>query len=236
MLKESVREFEIVITPEAMRVLTAFKNEVALFKLSLSRSCFAEYVLSAESASVGVKTAAVSKALSCIADDETLTMTYDGKSNKMYFKGAASQIKTYERASSFEVQLMEIPPLDIIVSEQPTHDAIFCLDAKQFQKECANLETFHDALELVVAPNKVLLQTASGGLITWPTPTVRLAEGLNSLSGTYDLKYINKFTKAVALCSTVQVGFSKNALLYLSYAVHGGGYLSLILAPKMNVK
>lgn len=235
-LKESVRDIRFVISPEDLRVLTTDKTEVALFKLSLPPSCFTEYVVSAEQSVIGMKAADLSKTLSCILDNETLTMNYDGTSSKMYFCSTSPQIKTYDRSSSFELKLIDIPPLDLIISENPTHEAVCCLKAKQFQVDCENLESFHTSLNLTASPIAVILETISGGRMVCPTDSVLLAEGLNSLTCTYDLKYINKFTKAVNLCSTVQIGFSNKGLLYLSYAVEGGGYLSLILAPKMDVK
>ena len=55
------------------------------------------------------------------------------------------------------------------------------------------------------------------------------------MSGTYSLKYMNFFTKATSMCSTVQImQEEQNLFLILRYNVANLGDLKFYLATKVN--
>ena len=64
---------------------------------------------------------------------------------------------------------------------------------------------------------------------------IQCTEGSDEMSGIYSLRYMNIFTKATSMCSTVQImQEDRNRFLILKYNVANLGELKFYLATKVS--
>ena len=76
------------------------------------------------------------------------------------------------------------------------------------------------------ATQKIIIGEAQNGLI--------FSKKNQNVSETFDLKYLNSFTKSTNLCSTVEIFLKKEYPLVIDYNVANLGKLQFCLAPKVS--
>lgn len=204
---------------------------VAFLLLHLPASAFAEYAVSTNLA-LGLNRAALAKALKCAGDHDKLQVTHEANGNKVSIASLAPT-KGYTRTGTFDVPLIEAERPDVVPAPAQ-HECAMPLNAAQFAADCKALSSFGDRVTLTASDglltlsNERKMRMSQKAAIEWFSPNH------DTVSGTYSLKYLNSFAGALALCGTVQIGFSSDTPLHLVYAIEGGGHLTYVLAPKIE--
>lgn len=230
-LKDLVQEICFCVTPAGISMASMDVSHVAFLRLMLPASSFSFYKVASDLL-IGVKQAVLAKALSCVSEKTSLTLLYDGKSMELRTKEEGP----LSREGTFPVEVIEVEPLDREPPEYPSHDVTFCLNAAVFQGDCEKLSGFKgDMILLTILSHEVRLALPSGGGMSETIMAQFQDPSLTSVTGTFALPYLQKFAKASSLCSTIQIGTSQDHPLYLVYSMEGGGSLTFILAPKIEV-
>lgn len=230
-LKDLVQEICFCVGPTGISMASMDVSHVAFLRLVLPASSFVFYNAPSDLL-IGVKQAVLAKALSCVSEKASLTLFFDGKSMELRTREEGP----ISREGNFPVGVIEVEPLDREPPEYPSHDVTFHLNAAIFQGDCEKLAGFKgDMIVLTILSNEVRFALPSGGGMSETIMAQFQDPALASVTGTFALPYLQKFAKASSLCSTIQMGTSQDHPLYLVYSMEGGGSLTFILAPKIEV-
>ena len=102
-----------------------------------------------------------------------------------------------------------------------------------FQRICRDMSNIGDEIIITRESNKLTL--ACEGDFANQETSIECVNESPKISGLYSLKYLNIFTKASGMCSSVQlIQETGNRFLILKYNVANLGDLKFYLATKIN--
>ena len=114
----------------------------------------------------------------------------------------------------------------------------------EFHRICRDLSTIGDSVMITVNKEGVVFSTAgelgSGAVTLKPSAAVDAEEDSvvidlkESVKLSFALRYLNHFTKATPLASSVTLSISKDVPLVVEYRVGDMGYIRYFLAPKIE--
>ena len=175
----------------------------------------------------GVNMTNMYKLLKTITVNDVLVISINSK-EFMNIEIHSEQKKT---STKFELKLLDINENQIEVPETEM-TIITPIPSVDFQRICRDMSNIGDELE-IHRGGKSLKLMCKGDFANQETEIQCVDESPN-LSGTYSLKYMNIFTKATSMCSTVQIMQEKqNRFLILKYNVANLGDLKFYLATKV---
>jgi len=213
---------------------------VSLVSLLLRSDGFERYRAD-RNISLGINLASMSKILKCASNDDSLTLKADDNANSVTFMfESANQSKL----SDFELKLMEIES-DVLGIPETEYKTVIKMPSSELQRICRDLTILGDTV--VISATKEGVKFSVNGELGNGNITLRhntevdakpeestTIEVQEPVSLTFALRYLNFFTKATALSSSVTLSMSKEVPLVVEYRIEDNGYLRFYLAPKIE--
>jgi proliferating cell nuclear antigen len=229
-LKDIINDVNVYFTPTGVKVLTLDTARVTLVHMFLAAENFEEYTCPAEIAA-GLNMANTYKLLKSVGPSDTLTMRIkDTDSLECVIENAAKKSRT-----SFKLKLLDINE-DILEVPDICMNVITTLPSIDFQRVARDMGNL--ANDMTITRYGTKLELACRGDFADQETVLEFGDEVPSrTSATYNLKYINLFTKATGLCSSVQLmqdSSDDQMPIVFRYGIANLGDVKFYLAPKMD--
>jgi proliferating cell nuclear antigen len=119
------------------------------------------------------------------------------------------------------------------------YDSVISMPSVDLQKYCRDLSIISNSVTITSMDTKFVLESqgdfASQRIIIGETQNGLVFSKKNqTVKESFDLKYLNSFTKSTNLCSTVEIFLKIEYPLIIEYNVANLGKLQYCLAPKIK--
>tara|TARA_Y100000361_G_scaffold153983_1_gene177575 strand:+ start:588 stop:1328 length:741 start_codon:yes stop_codon:yes gene_type:complete len=226
-LKDILNDVNIYFKPDGMYIVTLDTARTSLVDMYLSSDNFEEYTCENEIVA-GINVSNTFKLLKSISNSDVLVININSKEfmNIEIF----SEIK--KTSTKFALKLLDINENQIEVPSM-TMNTITPMLSADFQRICRDMYNIGNDIEITREGTKLKLY-CKGDFANQET-NIECTEESPKISGIYSLRYMNIFTKATSMCSTVQImQEDQNRFLILKYNVANLGELKFYLATKVS--
>lgn len=225
-LKDILNDVNIYFKPDGVYIVTLDTARTSLIDMHLPSENFEEYTCEHE-VDCGVNMSNMYKLLKTITVNDVLVITINSK-EFMNIEIHSEQKKT---STKFALKLLDINENQIEVPEM--HMTINTpMPSVDFQRICRDMSNIGDEIEISRGGNTLRL-LCRGDFADQETE-IQCVDECSPMSGIYSLRYMNIFTKATSMCSTVQImQEEQNRFLILKYNVANLGDLNFYLATKV---
>ena len=229
-LKDILNDVNIYFTKKGVQILTLDTARVALVDLFLDANNFEEYYCEANMVA-GINVTNMFKLLKFISNNDTLTIEI--KTREYLDIRIENAVKRSD--TRFQLKLLDINE-DQIEVPNITMAVITTMPSIDFQRICRDMNNLATNLEIIRNKSQFIIK-CEGDFANQETIIEcvddKKFEGV--LKGVYSLKYLNLFTKATGMCSSVQIMQEEdNRFLILRYNVANLGELKFYLATKVT--
>jgi proliferating cell nuclear antigen len=229
-LKDILNDVNIYFKPSGMRVITLDTARSALVDMFLSSENFEEYSCP-DDIIAGVNIANTFKLLKTITNNDTITMSI---TNKEYIDIYINN-DNKKTVTKFQLKLLDINE-DQIELPEVEMSVVTTMQSTDFQRICRDMNNI--ATDVTIKRSGKKFSIKCDGDFANQDTTIDCSDETcdkNTVSGVYSLKYLNIFTKATGMCSTVQIlQEQENRFLVLKYNVANLGELKFYLATKVD--
>jgi proliferating cell nuclear antigen len=228
-LKDIINDVNVYFTQDGIRILTIDTAHVTLVHMNLSAENFEEYECS-EKMVAGMNMANMFKLLKSVSGQDTLTIDIEGR-DYMRIKIENSTKKSF---TAFKLKLLDINEDELEVPDIPM-DVITTIPAVDFQKivrDMSNLST-----DMSIFRDGNILELSCAGDFADQTTRIEYPETVSRVGNVYSLKYINMYTRATSMCSSVQILQNSSAEeipIIFRYTIANLGDLKFYLASKID--
>eukprot|EP00485_Elphidium_margaritaceum_P009026 CAMPEP_0202685538 /NCGR_PEP_ID=MMETSP1385-20130828/1326_1 /ASSEMBLY_ACC=CAM_ASM_000861 /TAXON_ID=933848 /ORGANISM="Elphidium margaritaceum" /LENGTH=269 /DNA_ID=CAMNT_0049339913 /DNA_START=48 /DNA_END=857 /DNA_ORIENTATION=+ len=216
-------------------------SHVSLVALKLAKDAFSEYRCDHD-ISLGIQFNSLGKILKCMGSKDSMSIQHDPSedvANFVFINDKNSQI------SNFSLKLVEIDQEQLAVPET-AYKSIVSMPSTEFQRVARDLSAIGDTIQISASKEGVRFAVTGdvGKGSTWlkseanvddddeqKNITVSVEEPVQQ---SFSIKFINNFTKASSLSSTVTISMGPDVPLEICYNVESGGHLKFYLAPKID--
>ena len=229
-LKDILNDVNVYFKPTGIRVITLDTARSALVDLSLNAENFEEYSCP-EDVVAGLNISNTYKLLKTITNNDVIYMEIGNKE----FIDITIKNEGKKTVTKFQLKLLdinedqiELPEIDMTV--------VSTMQSVDFQRICRDMNNI--ASDVVICRNDKTLTIKCQGDFANQSTDIECSDDTcdgDEISGIYSLKYLNIFTKATGMCSTVQIlQEQENRFLVLKYNVANLGELKFYLATKID--
>lgn len=214
-------------------------SHVSLVSISLEADGFEPYRCD-RNVILGMETANLSKILKCASNDDSITIKAEEGGDMVTFQFDS---QNGERQCEYKMRLMDIDSEHLGIPDQE-YDAVVTMPSSEFQRICRDLTQIGDSVTINCTKEGVRFSAkgdlGEGKVTLSQNSTVDVEEDqvkiqLNEpVELTFALRYLNFFTKATPLSSTVKMSLKEDVPLVLDYKVGELGNLKYYLAPKID--
>ena len=174
----------------------------------------------------GINVSKTFKLLKSITNNDVLMISIDCRE----FMNIEIHSETKKTSTKFALKLLDINENQIEVPEM-NMTTVTPMPSVDFQRICRDMYNIGGDIE-IARDGKVLRLKCEGDFANQETE-IQCTEESPRICGTYSLRYMNIFTKATSMCSTVQIMQEDNTrFLILKYNVANLGDLKFYLATK----
>jgi len=238
-MKELVSEGNLDCSNSGISLQSMDGSHVSLINLLLRAEGFDHYRCD-HNMSMGLHLASLSKILKCSGSDDAFSMTAedDGDHLNMTFESKAG-----DRISDFQLKLMDIDNDHLALPDTEYYTTVK-MPSAEFQRICRDLHTMGDTCSISVTKDGVRFSVNGDlgtGNITLKhnTETDKEADRVviqmdEPVELVFALRYLNLFTKATPLSSTVTLSMSPGVPIAVEYTINEIGYMRYYLAPKID--
>jgi len=237
-IKDLVDNANFDCSPTGITVQAMDSSHVSLVAMLLKKDGFLHYRCD-RNISLGINLASLTKVLKCAGNEDKMTIRAQDNPDTVTF---IFESPDDDRVAEFDLKLMNIDSEVLGIPDQE-YDAILKISSSHFQKICRDLASIGDTVVIEASKSSVTFQV-SGDM---GTSKLQLKRGnkvdsedamsidlKEPVSLIFALRYLNFFTKATALCNTVQLSLSKDVPVVVEYRVEDMGYIRYYLAPKVD--
>jgi len=228
-LKDILNDVNLYFTPKGVQILTLDTARVALIDMFLDAGNFEEYFCEANMVA-GVNVTNMYKLLKFISNNDTLTLEINSRDYlDLRIENTIKRTDTRFKLKLLDINEDQIEVPDITMAVATTMPSI------DFQRICRDMSNLSSDLEIVRENQKFIIK-CQGDFANQETIIECIDDTFEgTLGGRYSLKYLNLFTKATGMCSSVQVMQEEdNRFLVLKYNVANLGDLKFYLATKVS--
>ena len=227
-LKDILNDVNIYFRPSGMYIVTLDTARTSLIDMFLAADNFEEYKCEQEEIIAGINISNTFKLLKTITNTDVLTIEINSK-EYMDIEITSESKKT---STKFQLKLLDINESRIEVPDvKMTSNTI--LASSDFQRLCRDMSNIGSDIEITRIGNQLRLR-CEGDFANQET-CIECPEESQEIKGTYSLKYMNIFTKATSMCTSVQIMQEEgNRFLILKYNVANLGEVKFYLATKVN--
>ncbi|KAH7690819.1 Rad9/Ddc1 protein [Dioscorea alata] len=148
-----------------------------------------------------------------------------------------------DRISDIEMKLMDIKSEHLGIPDAE-YEAVVKMPSQEFLRICKDLSNIGDTVVISVTKEGVKFSTrgdiGNANIVCRQNTTVDKPEDSTTIqmkepvSLTFALRYMNSFTKATSLSSSVTISMSSDLPIVVEYKIADMGYLRFYLAPKIE--
>ncbi|BCV07092.1 MAG: DNA polymerase III sliding clamp [Prasinovirus sp.] len=226
-LKDILNDVNIYFKKDGVYVVTLDTARTSLVDMYLSADNFEEYVCEDEVVA-GINVSNTFKLLKSITNSDVLVISIECKE---YMK-IEIHSEAKKTCTVFSLKLLDINESQIEVPSM-TMTTITPMLSADFQRICRDMFNIGNDIE-ITRDGHTLKLYCKGDFANQET-IIQCTEESPKISGEYSLRYMNIFTKATSMCSTVQImQEEQNRFLILKYNVANLGELKFYLATKVS--
>ena len=230
-LKDIINDVNLVFRPEGLIVVTLDTARVTLVHLVMPAENFEEYHCEGEH-TAGLNVSNTYKLLKSVTNTDTLSMSIDDSYLlHIHIENAAKKSST-----SFEFKLLDIND-DMLSPPAIPMTILTTIPSVDFQRVTRDMNNLAQDIRITRKKNTLELE-CEGGFANQKTIIECVEPGKDkALGNVFSLKYINMFTRATSLCSSVQLmqhDDDDNMPIVVRYTVANLGELKFYLAPKVD--
>ena len=234
-LKEVLTDINLYFDNNGIKIMTMDNARVALVYVRLLKDNFEEYFCETKNM-CGINMIYLFKLLKTVGNNDVLTL-FIKKSGcnelgiRIENKEKNTVMESYLKMLDISEEKLEIPDIQ--------YDSVISMPSVDLQKYCRDLSVISNQVNISSSGSKFILESIGD----FATQKIIIGEAQNGLifskknqnvSETFDLKYLNSFTKSTNLCSTVEIFLKKEYPLVIEYNVANLGKLQFCLAPKVS--
>jgi len=224
-LKDILNDVNIYFKPSGVYITTLDTARTSLVDMFLSSDNFEEYECEHEIVA-GINVSNTFKLLKSITNNDVLMINIECRE----FMNIEIHSENKKTSTKFALKLLDINENQIEVPEM-TMTTVTPMPSVDFQRICRDMYNIGNDIE--ITRDGTALQLRCMGDFANQETEIQCTEESTCISGTYSLRYMNIFTKATSMCSTVQImQEDKNRFLILKYNVANLGDLKFYLATK----
>jgi proliferating cell nuclear antigen len=226
-LKDIINDVNVYFTEKGVHVLTLDTARVTLVHMELSAENFEEYECPTEIVA-GLNMANVYKLLKSVTHQDTLFVRIEGRDYmEIHIENPEKKSSTNFKLKLLDINedKLEIPEIHMnVVTTMPA------VDFQRIARDMGNLAT-----EMDIIRDGTMLELSCKGDFADQKTVIEFPESVRRTGDTFNLKYINLFTKATNMCSSVQLmqdSETPNMPIVFRYTIANLGDLKFYLAPK----
>lgn len=230
-LKDIINDINIYFDSSGIKICTLDTARVSLIHMTLSAENFEEYSCPG-TIIAGLNIGNTYKLLKSITNSDILSISIDGPE----FMDIVISNENRKSSSKFSLKLLEIDE-ELLEMPDIVMDTVTTLPSVDFQRLCRDMGNLSNDLTIVRAPDSITL-SCRGDFANQETTIECPDKVATTISNVFSLKYINLFTKATGMCSSVQLmqcSRDSEMPLVIRYSVANLGELKFFLAPKTDV-
>ena len=230
-LKDIINDVNVYFTEKGVHVLTLDTARVTLVHMVLGAENFEEYECPVNIIA-GLNMSNVYKLLKSITSQDTLTISITGRD----YMDMIIENTVKKSFTNFKLKLLDINEdiLDIPDIEMNLVTTLPSIDFQRYTRDMGNLSNEIS----IFRHGKTLELSCLGDFANQKTDIECVDEGPEErIGGTFSLKYINLFTKATNMCSSIQImqdSTNENMPIVFRYTIANLGDLKFYLAPKID--
>jgi proliferating cell nuclear antigen len=228
-LKDIINDVNVYFTADGIHVLSLDTARVTLVHMTLQADNFEEYECP-QDVTAGLNMANMYKLLKSISGTDTLTINIKDRDYMEIF--IENPVK--KSSTSFRLKLLDINE-DILELPDVTMNVITTLPSIDFQRITRDMGNLANEMTIVREGPKLIL--GCNGDFADQTTVLEFPESVQRTGSVFSLKYINLFTKATNMCSSVQLmqdSTNENMPIIFRYTIANLGDLRFYLAPKID--
>lgn len=229
-LKDILNDVNMYFTPKGVQMLTLDTARVALVDMFLKAEDFEEYQCD-DTIIAGVNVTNMFKLLKFISNNDTLTFEIHSRE----FLNIRIENTAKRSDTKFQLKLLDINE-DQIEVPNIAMTVVTTMPSVDFQRICRDMNNLAHDLEIIRDKTHFTIK-CEGDFARQETVLECTDDGKfdGELKGRYSLKYLNLFTKATGMCSTVQImQEEENRFMVLKYNVANLGDIKFYLATKSS--
>jgi len=227
-LKDIINDVNLYFDENGVHVIALDIARTALVHMTLASENFEEYECSVK-VIASMNMANTYKLLKSVTNNDTLEMKIsNGETLELIVHNQSK--KSF---SKFNLKLLDIDE-DLLESPDLDTDVITTIPSVDFQRICRDMGNLADDIN-IFRDNNVLELSCRGDFADQST-SIECPENINKRIGnTFSLKYINLFTKATGMCSSVQIlqnSADDTLPIILRYTIANLGDMKFYLSSK----
>lgn len=230
-LKDIINDVNVYFTEKGVHVLTLDTARVTLVHMVLGAENFEEYECS-QNIIAGLNMANVYKLLKSITSQDTLTISITGRD----YMDMIIENTVKKSFTNFRLKLLDINE-DILDLPDIEMNLVTTLPSIDFQRYTRDMGNLSNEISIFRQGNTLEL-SCLGDFANQKTDIECPEDGPeHRVGGTFSLKYINLFTKATNMCSSIQImqdSNNENMPIVFRYTIANLGDLKFYLAPKID--
>ena len=227
-LKDILNDVNIYFKPEGMTIVTLDTARTSLIDMFLSADNFEEYHCDQDEIIAGINISNTFKLLKTITNNDVLKIEINSKE----YMDIEIMSESKKTNTKFQLKLLDINESKIEVPEV-TMTTVTTLPSVDFQRLCRDMSNIGSEIQIRRHGMKISF-TCDGDFANQET-MIDCQEESPDIAGLYSLRYLNIFTKATSMCSSVQIiQENGNRFLILKYNVANLGELKFYLATKVS--
>lgn len=234
-LKEVLVDVNLYFDNNGLKIMAIDNAKVAMVYVRLNKEKFEDYHCAAKNI-CGINMLYFFKLLKTVGNLDVLTLFIKNDSTNEL--GIRIENKEKNTVTESSLKMLDISEEKIEIPDIQ-FDSVISMPSSDFQKHCRELGVISNQVNITssesnfvlnatgdFASQKIIIGEADNGLI--------FSKKNQHVSETFDLKYLNSFTKSTGLCSTVEIFLKEGFPLIIEYNVANLGKLQFCLAPKVK--
>jgi len=238
-IKDLVTDANFDCTSNGIALQAMDSSHVSLVSMLLRYDGFDHYRCD-RNLTLGINLQSMSKILKCANNDDVLTIKADDSGDTVTF---VFESPKQDKISDFELKLLQIDA-EVLGIPDTEYKAVIKMSSSEFQRICRDLTILGDTVFISTTKEGVKFsvsgEVGTGNIICRPTADVDAKEENTTIQLeepvqlTFALRYLNYFTKATSLASSVSLSISQEVPLVVEYRIEDLGYIRFYLAPKIE--
>lgn len=228
-LKDIINDVNVYFSAKGIHILTLDTARVTLVHMELGSENFEEYECPTDIVA-GLNMANVYKLLKSVSGQDTLFVRIEGRDYmEIYIENPEKK-----SATNFKLKLLDINE-DILEFPDINMNVITTMPSVDFQRITRDMGNLSNEMDIIRDGNK--LELSCRGDFADQKTVIEFPETVKRTGSTFSLKYINLFTKATNMCSSVQLmqdSENENMPIIFRYTIANLGDLKFYLAPKID--
>lgn len=225
-LKDIINDVNVYFTPSGVQILSLDTAHVTLVHMNLHAENFEEYSCPTN-ITAGLNMSNTYKLLKSVSGQDTLTMTIKGRD----YMDMSIENPAKKSITNFKLKLLDINE-DILDVPDIHMDVVTTMSSIDFQKISRDMHNLSSQMSIKRYGN--ILELSCVGDFADQTTRIEYPDSVDNIGNVYSLKYINMYTKATSMCSSVQIlqnSSNSDMPIVFRYTIANLGDLKFYLAP-----